>query len=431
VNNVRARIAAAAVVGVTIAGAIAGILLLPADATSTVTTNRIAGTTRYDTAKLIGTYKAPGASAYAFGTPSQAVLVSGDDFPDALAAGFLAGAYKSPTFLTAHDTLRPEAVQGLQALGIKQVTIVGGPNAVSSSEDTSLGSDGITSTRVFGLNRDDTAAKVAQANGTTVGTYSDQGLTALLAADNADHYVDALAGGPLSWAGHYPLLLTPTASLAPEAKAALTALKIKHVLILGGTNAVSTDTEDAVATMGITTQRLQGTTRQLTAVAIAQAEHDTLSFTFAHLFLAVGNTFPDALAGGPIGGLLKSPILLTADPNTLTTDTSGFIHANDGIVNQITAFGGQNAIADATLKEAGTTATCASGTTTTTGLGLPIVGGPAKAAAATTTTAANGSTTTTAANGSTTSSTLAPCQTTTTGGPTTTASSGSSTSVGG
>ncbi|MHB8464534.1 MAG: cell wall-binding repeat-containing protein [Acidimicrobiales bacterium] len=407
-KNSRARIVSAGVAMASVVATAIGVMLPSAHATSPVTTTRFAGATRYDTARLIGTYKAKSSSTFAFGTPTQAVLVSGDNFPDALAANFLAGAYKSPTFLTAKATLRPEALQGLQDLGVKNVTIVGGPEAVSSSEDASLSANGITPTRVAGVNRDDTAATVAQAPGTTVGTYRDKGLTAIVAADTTDHYVDALAGGPLAWAGHFPILLTGTSSLAPEAAKALQALKIAHVLILGGTAAIDSNVEATIVALGITTERLEGTNRQLTAIAVANAANQYLTFGLATIGLALGNNFPDALAGGAIGGLTKSPILLTGDTTTLTTDTHDYVRANNGSISQLLVFGGPNAIADSVVTEASSTAQCNSAHATTTA-GLPIIGGPARAAASTTTAA--GATTST----SSTSTSLPPCQTTTTG----------------
>ena len=427
----RARIIAATVIMASAGAGAVSVALTSAHATSKVVTDRFAGLTRYDTARLVAISKPAGAGTGTFGAPTSAVVASGDNFPDALSASYLAGAYQSPTLLTSTSSLRDEAVQGLKTLGVKNVTIVGGTNAISSNQDAQLSADGFTVNRIAGDTRDATAANVAQ-SGNSVGTYRGLGLTAILANDSSDHYVDALAGGPMSWAGHLPLLLTPTATLAPEAATALTNLKIKHVVILGGTAAVSSDVESAVSSMGITTERLFGTDRQLTAVAVANAEHQNLAFTLAHVTLAVGNNFPDALAGGPYGGIIKAPILLTGDPNTLTTDTDKFFVDNDGTINHITVFGGTNAVSDQVLNQAAGDATCNGGsnaggpTTTSGGTGLPLIGGPIRAAAATTTS-------TTVTSGSTTSTSLPPCTTTTTAGATTTsaANSGSTTTAGG
>ena len=65
---------------------------------------------------------------------------------------------------------------------------------------------------------------------------------------------------PLSVSSHFPILLTPAASLSPDAQAAMQDLAIKTVLVLGGTNAVSQSVQDSVASMGITVKRIAGPT---------------------------------------------------------------------------------------------------------------------------------------------------------------------------
>jgi putative cell wall-binding protein len=386
----RSRLAAAAIALSGLGAGVAGTMMPSAHATAVVGELQFAGTDRYDTARLIATYKS-GAS-YAFGSPATGIVASGDNFPDALSANFIAGSLGSPIFLTSAGSLSPQALSGIEALGIKSVVIVGGPAAVSTAVDASLNADGISTRRIEGSDRDATAELVAEASGTSVGSYNGDGLTALLAADDADHYVDALSGGPMSWAGHLPLLLTPGDALAASAASALQTLGIKHVVILGGTGAVSLAVEQSVQGLGITTERLQGSDRQQTAIAIAQAEQDHLGFSSSHYDLARGDAFPDALAGGPLGGLLKAPTLLTVDPDALGADTQTFLNDNDGSINELFAFGGPGAIAPAVLAQAVSATTCSTA-----------------AAGATTTTAAAGATTTTAV----TSTTLSTSSTTT------------------
>jgi putative cell wall-binding protein len=436
----RARIAAAAVALAGLGAGIAGIadMIPSAHATSVVGVYRFAGTTRYDTAKLIGTYKAQGSPTFAFGAPTQAVLASGDNFPDALSSNFLAGDFKSPIFLTSTNTLRPEAVSGLQALGVRSVTIVGGPSAVSSDQDSQLTADGFIVQRVSGPDRDGTAAAVANAGAASIGTYNGQGLTAIIASDDNNHYFDALSAGPLSWAGHLPILLTPTDSLSAETKAALGNLGIKHVIIAGGTAAVSSSVQSAIEAMSISVERVAGADRQQTAIAVAGAELANEAFKDNQYDLAVGDNFPDALAGGPIGGLLKAPILLTADTNTLSTDTSGYLTSNNSVVNELMVYGGTGAVSDAVVAQAVGETTCNGGTpgttstTSTTSTSTTSTSTPSGSTTTTTTTilplptTTSSSTTSTTAGGSTT--TLPPCTTTTTSS-TTTSSTSSTTST--
>jgi len=410
----RSRLAAAAIALSGLGAGVAGTMMPSAHASAVVGELQFAGTDRYDTGRLIATYKS-GAS-YAFGSPATGIVASGDNFPDALSANFIAGSLGSPIFLTSAEGLSPEALSGIEALGIKSVVIVGGPDAVSTSIDASLTADGISTRRIEGSNRDATAELVAEASGTTVGSYNGDGLTALLAADDADHYVDALSGGPMSWAGHLPLLLTPGNALAAAAASALQTLGIKHVVILGGTDAVSLTVEQSVQALGITTERLQGSDRQQTAIAIAQAEQIHLGFSSSQYDLARGDAFPDALAGGPLGGLLKAPTLLTVDPDALGLDTQTFLNDNDGSINELFAFGGPAAISPTVLAQAASATTClpaASGTTTT---------------AVTSTTSSTSSTTTTTILSSTTT-TVQPCNARTSS-TSTTSSTSSSTSLG-
>ena len=430
----RARLIAA---GVALVGLLAGAtgvagMWPSAHATPVVGVYRFAGANRYGTAQLIGDYKVQGSSSFAFGAPTSAIIASGDNFPDALSSNFLAGTASAPIFLTAQNTLRQEAVTGLQALGVKKVTIVGGTSAVAPTEDLLLTADGFVVTRVSGSDRDGTAAAVATAGAAAIGNYNSEGLTAILANDSSDHYVDALTAGPMSWAGHFPILLTGANALSPETGGALTALKIKHVIIVGGTAAISPAVQSAVETLGITVERLAGTDRQLTATAIAAAEQGHLGFGNNAYGLAVGNNFPDALAGGPLGGLDKAPILLTSDPNALSPDTQAFLSGLNSVVNELLVFGGQAALSDAVVTQAVGVSTCASGTPGTT---TSTVGVTTPTLAATTTTAGGGTTTTTAGGGTTTTaaptttSTAAPattttgalsaCSTTTTSAPTT------------
>ncbi len=412
------RLAAAGVVLAGLAAGGLGAALPSAHATSVVGTYRFGGVNRYDTARLIGTYTPQGGSAPLFTPVIQGVLASGDNFPDALSSNFLAGSLGSPIFLTAAGSLSPEALAGIKALDIHTIAIIGGPAAVSPSVETDLNNAGILTTRVSGPNRDATAAAVAQQPGTSVGSYNGLGATALLAADDAAHYVDALAGGPLSFAGHFPILLTPGSSLAPEASAALTALKIKHVIILGGTAAILPAVQTQVESLGITVERLSGAVRQQTAIAIAGAEQAHLGFGTNAYVLARGDNFPDALAGGPLGGKDSAPILLTVDPNTLGTDTQTFLTTNNAHVNELFVLGGTAAISDAVVSAASGAATCSSGTpgTTSTTAGssasttLPSTTLPTTSTTAATTTtvslpACTGATTTTSSSSTSSSTT--------------------------
>jgi acyl-homoserine lactone acylase PvdQ len=92
---------------------------------------RIGGTNRFDTARLVAEELDSDAGS--------AVVASGEQFADALAAGPFAAATGQPILLTAQATLPGETVTALEGLGA--VVIAGGGAAVSAEVEAALAGD--------------------------------------------------------------------------------------------------------------------------------------------------------------------------------------------------------------------------------------------------------------------------------------------------
>jgi hypothetical protein len=129
-----------------------------------------------------------------------------------------------------------------------------------------------------------------------------------------DLFPDALAGGPLAAHAEGPLLLTPPNALHPSV-----ATEIERVLapgglvyLLGGTSALSAGVEQQVQSAGYQTQRVSGSNRFLTSIAIAEELPMTSNF-----FFATGQNFPDALAAGNAAAALTIGAKYDDDPDTL------------------------------------------------------------------------------------------------------------------
>ncbi|HET8571346.1 MAG TPA: S8 family serine peptidase [Candidatus Limnocylindria bacterium] len=154
--------------------------------------------------------------------------------------------------------------------------------------------------RVAGADRYATAAAVSRA------TFATGVPVAVLASGEA--FPDALAGGPFAVKNGAPVLLV-TASTIPAATAdELTRLKPGRIVILGGTGRVS----GAVATVaaGYTTgtvTRLAGVDRYATAARISA---ETFATGAPVAYVATGERFADALAGGAVAGRDGGPVLL-------------------------------------------------------------------------------------------------------------------------
>jgi len=415
--------AQAAMVGL-VCTAVGLVIALPARATTTVTTTRYGGSDRFATAQVISEAAFPSGAFNAIVARGEDYSDGAEGFADALSGTFLAGNLHAPILLTDGSDLSQSTIDALQTLKVKDVTVLGGTYAVSDTvvselealSSTNAAGGNLVVTRIAGADRYQTSQMVADQVGSS-GVKSVGGLpTALIA--RGDDFPDALAGGPLAYASGLPLILTPTDSLSPYAQQALTSLGIKEALILGGDDAISTQTEASINELGITTQRLAGANRQQTADDIAEYAITTLSFSDATINLARGDQYPDALAGGPLAGVMgPSVIVLTVSPSSLGPDTTAWIQSRNNTIDQINVFGLQDAVSNATVTAAAGTATCQSTTTTTAASPIPGLGGlggstgttlPACSAPPSYSSTSLGATTTTAASATTTTAATSP-----------------------
>jgi putative cell wall-binding protein len=328
---------------------------VPANATTAVTTSRIAGVNRYATAAEIAESKFPTGA-------DDAILTDGLNFPDAMAAGYLAGLDGAPILLTDPNTLSPETQAAFQALKTQNVTIVGGTNAVSASIATAVAA--LTSTsaigglisvnRIAGASRYDTMQLIdTSAPATSVGVFA--GKATAVSAQGLD-FADALSASGVAYKDHIPVILTDPNTLIAQAQQTLQTLNIGQVLIMGGTAAISPTVEQAINAMGIATlHRFSGVDRTDTAQQFSQYAVANLGFSNSEVVLTRGDEFPDALAGGVYAGDPK-PLLLTEDPNTLGTYTANYLSQFSSQINRITVLGGESAEADATVAAAATAA---------------------------------------------------------------------------
>lgn len=325
---------------------VAGAFALPANATSTFSFSRIAGQDRYETAAKIATST--------FTTADNVLVASGENYPDALSGNYLAGFKAGPILLTPQAQLSSFTSSALSTLQAKNVTILGGTSAVSTNVENQLKAAGYTVTRLGGTDRYETAKLISENPGATnVGTDSSGKKTAILAS--GQNFADALTAGPLGYAKKFPVEITDPANLSAATLQAFKDLGITNVLIAGGTAAVSDNVVAQLTANGITSTRLAGATRQLTAVAIANYERANAGFTNTHVNLANGLNYPDALAGGPHAGKELAPILLTDSPDALGAAATQYLSDNSSTLTSGNIFGGTAAVSTA-AETAGNTA---------------------------------------------------------------------------
>ena len=157
-----------------------------------------------------------------------------------------------------------------------------------------------------------------------------------------DDFADALCAGPLASKYNAPILMTKPKELDQSTLAEIKRLGVEHVIITGGTGAVSSSIEKTLKDAGIKdVTRLSGSNRYETSVKIAQE----LSSTKA--VLATGENYPDALSISVAASKLGMPILLTSK-NKLPDQVKEYITTKK--ISKTYVIGGEGAICSAIEK---------------------------------------------------------------------------------
>ncbi|HET6379610.1 MAG TPA: cell wall-binding repeat-containing protein [candidate division Zixibacteria bacterium] len=278
----------------------------PTPQPSPPTVSRIFGADRYATAVELSKRLTPSP-----GTGVSSVYVAtGENFPDAL-AGAPAAAKRNTSILLVRRTSVP-TVTRTELLRLKPQTIfvLGGTSVISdavAAELSMLTRDGAgTVTRLAGSDRYATAGQVVGNAFTSA--------EALIVA-TGENFPDALAGSAAASDEGMPILLVKRDNIPPATVAQLNNLDPARIFVLGGTSVVSQAVEDALRSFAPSVTRIAGDDRYLTAVGVTKAFYPP---NVAHLFVATGINFPDALVAGPHG----DPVLLTA-PGALPSAVAG------------------------------------------------------------------------------------------------------------
>ncbi|MBQ7246986.1 MAG: cell wall-binding repeat-containing protein [Lachnospiraceae bacterium] len=294
-----------------------------------VTKERIYGKSRYDTSLEI----AKKLQEIRGGGKFDAVVVAGGDtFADALAGSSLAIKKGAPILLVgktgngvvnAAEFIRENLAEG------GNVYILGGNGVVPELVEESLA--GISVSRLSGRNRFVTNMKILEEIGV------DDGDELIVVA--GENFADALSASSLG----LPIMLVSRMGLADDQREFLEDHSFGAIHILGGTAAVTSDTEAQIREAAGETDvnRISGKSRYETSVKVAERFIQTP----ACVTLATGTNYPDGLAGGPLAHELGVPLLLAGPGGT--SAASGYKTEKD--VDHFIVFGGTGALSDEVL----------------------------------------------------------------------------------
>ncbi|EGW39905.1 glycosyl hydrolases 18 family protein [Desulfosporosinus sp. OT] len=204
---------------------------------------RLAGWDQYGTAAAI-------ASA-ATSSSTQAFLVNGDHFADALSISSYAAAQGIPVLLTRADSLPPETATALAQLGVQQVTLIGGKAVIKDTIEEQLSKlpqPVKVTARYAGYDQYET-------NTTVLNQLPFE--TSKVYIATGENFPDALAGAALAAKDNAPILLLPSKQLGTSTTAYLNQKRTSgsDFTIFGGWSVINYKIESIVRT-GVSQPRI-------------------------------------------------------------------------------------------------------------------------------------------------------------------------------
>lgn len=296
------------------------------------TYERVNGTDRYKTAIAISKQGWPNGLT---NQDNSVILARSDNPADALASASLSGVKDAPILLTSTSNLPSSVQEEMKRLNAKKVYVLGGPNAISQSVINQLEKMGLTTTRVAGDDRFETAKAIHKASGLKNST------KAIVA--NGFTIADALSASSHSAIEETPIYLTRNNRLPSSLSSS-----VQDVTIYGGPGVISNELQNQMEQSGIDTTRLSGNDRFETNIDAAKHLSSTANkMLFVRGISTNSNTedYPDAVAASGLANRLKAQVILV-HPSKDMKATEHYI-SNKEISGFV--LGGENALPERAL----------------------------------------------------------------------------------
>ena len=278
------------------------------------------GENRYDTACKISKKLYPK-------TNKRAVLASGQVTVDALSTSLFASKKGAPILLTKSSYLPSETIRELKRLGVSEVSIIGGYNTINRQVTDELKAMGISTERIYGSDRYDTAIELAKKTGSDLKK---------LVIVNGVNYADAISISGYCAQNDYNMILTNGKSLSDDDMSLIK--KSDEVIIVGGDKSISNDLERKIDMIAKKTRRISGYDRYETSLKLSEELYTKTD----EILMAAGDNdkMTDALAGSQLAAYKKAPLQLVS--NYMTSRQKKYIE--DKKISNATILGGINSI---------------------------------------------------------------------------------------
>lgn len=259
------------------------------------------------------------------GDTDYAIIVNGENFPDALSAAPLAKKYDAPILLTRENVLNPYTSVEINRLNVKNVFLIGGKAVISQSIEDALKARGIKVTRLGGQTRYDTGIEVAKKLGKTT----------QIAVVNGTDFYDGMSIASIAAYKGMPIILTGKDSMPDSVKKYLQANKnAEQIYVVGDLNRIN----DSVFNLIPNGKRIGTGDIYERNVGVINAFQNEIST--GTVYVASAKDFPDSLVASAVAPLTGSPLLYVNDP--MPKATEDFL--KNKIVNNVKVLGGYGVV---------------------------------------------------------------------------------------
>lgn len=280
------------------------------------------------------------------------VVASGVQQGDHVTGAALSRAVGGPLLLVEQKYLPSPVFDEIKRLKPKRVFILGGTGLVDSKVADKIHGLGPQIVRISGNNRWQVSAAAMTKVVTEAAAIGRPVDTVYLA--NGRGIPDGLSATPVLGRTGRPLMFTDKDSMPHYTWNALRASKIKRVVLLGSTGAISAKLEKALKKGGFTVSRVAGPNASATSKAIADhAVALKVGFDWKRAGLSSKTSFKDALAWGWASGMSGQVYMLTAS-NALDGTVRGAYIAHRSVVGKARVYGDSKEITSAVRKRLAT-----------------------------------------------------------------------------
>lgn len=300
-------------------------------ASNLIPAERISGPSRYETAIEIFNN--------GWQTADTVVLVTGENYPDALSATPLAAKHDAPILLAKNASLQyqQELTNALKNKGVKNVIIIGSEGIIPKVIENELSQMGIASRRIAGSDRYETSLAIAREIGINSGE---------VVVASGQNFPDGLSIASIAAKKQMPILLIRENHIPGNIKAYMDSANIVKTYLLGSEGLIPNDVANQLKNV----ERLAGKDRYATNENIFNRFKNELNLS--HLYIASSLDFPDALATSALAAKTNSFVVLSY-PTYPAASLRAIINSSRYALDKVYVIGSRGLIPDDTFTSAG------------------------------------------------------------------------------